>query len=53
MTNEDLVDPPFRSPYFEDLEKIEGAFVIKERKRQVIITKPYQCRIAVCQLAKV
>ena len=41
MTNEDLVDQSFRSPYFEDLEEINGAFEIKEHKRRVNITRPY------------
>ena len=31
-TNEDLVDQSFRSPYFEDLEEMSGAFDIKEHK---------------------
>ena len=35
--NENLVDQSFRSPYFEDLEEISGAFEIKEPKR-----RPYQ-----------
>ena len=50
--NEDLVDQSFRSPYFEDLEEINGAFGIKERGRQVNIMRPYQCGIAIFQLAK-
>ena len=50
--NEDLVDKAFRSPFFEDLEEINGVFVIKERKRRVNITRPYQCGIAVQQIAK-
>ena len=52
MTNEDLVDKTFRSPFFEDLEEINGAFKIKEHKRRVNITRAYQCGIAVYQLAK-
>ena len=51
-SKEDLVDQPFRSPFFEDLEQINGAFEIKERKRKINITRPYQCRIAFYQLAK-
>ena len=51
-TNEDLVDKAFRSPYFKDLEEINGAYEIKGRRRRVNITRPYQCRIAVYQLAK-
>ena len=50
-TNENLVDQSFRSPYFVDLE-INGAFEIKERKKRVNIMRPYQCGIAVYQLAK-
>ena len=49
---EDLVYQSFSSPFFEDLEQINGAFEIKERKRKVNITRPYQCGIAVYQLAK-
>ena len=52
-TDENLIDKIFRSPYFDDLEKIsEGAFEVRQRKRQVTITLPYQCGIAVYQLAK-
>ena len=47
-SKEDLADQSFRSPFFEDLEQINGAFEIKERKRKVNITRPYQCGIAVC-----
>ena len=46
------VDKAFRSPFFDDLEVINGTFEIKERKRQVNIDRPYQCGIAVYQLAK-
>ena len=51
-TNENLVDQSFKSPYFVDLEEINGAFKIKERKKRVNITRPYQCGIAVYQVAK-
>ena len=52
-TNEKLIDNIFRSPFFEDLEEInEGVFEVRQRKRQVTITRPYQCGIAVYQLAK-
>ena len=52
-TDENLIDKIFRSPYFDDLEEIsEGAFEVRQRKRQVTITRPYQCGIAVYQLAK-
>ena len=51
--DEKLIDKIFRSPFFEDLEEInEGAFEVRQRKRQVTITRPYQCGIAVYQLAK-
>ena len=33
-TNEDLVDQSFRSPFFEDLEEIHGAFKIRERANE-------------------
>ena len=52
-TNEKLIDEIFRSPFFEDLEEISnGAFEVRQRKKQVTITRPYQCGIAVYQLAK-
>ena len=52
-TDENLIDKIFRSPFFEDLEEInEGVFEVRQRKRQVTITRPYQCGIAVYQLAK-
>ena len=52
-TNEKLIDEIFRSPFFEDLEEISnGAFEVSQRKRRVTITRPYQCGIAVYQLAK-
>ena len=50
--DEDSVDKAFRSPFFKDLEEINEAFEISERKRRVSITRPYQCGIAVYQLAK-
>ena len=51
-TNEELVDQSFRSPFFKDLEEINGVFKICERKRQIITACPYQCGITVYQLAK-
>ena len=52
-TNEKLIDNIFRSPFFEDVEEInEGVFEVRQRKKQVTITRPYQCGIAVYQLAK-
>ena len=51
--DEKLIDKIFRSPFFEDPEEInEGVFEVRQRKRQVTITRPYQCGIAVYQLAK-
>ena len=52
-TDEKLIDKIFRSPFFEDLEEInESVFEVRQRKRKVTITRPYQCGIAVYQLAK-
>ena len=52
-TDEKLIDNIFRSPFFEDLEEINaGVFEVRQRKKQVTITRPYQCGIAVYQLAK-
>ena len=46
------VNDALRSPFFEDLEEIGEAYEIQERKRKVEIKRPYQCGIAVYQLAK-
>ena len=51
-TNEDLVDQSFRSPFFEDLQEIHGAFKIRKRNRRVNINQPCQCGIVVYQLSK-
>ena len=52
-TNEKLIVEIFRSPFFDDLEEISnGAFEVSQRKRRVTIKRPYQCGIAVYQLAK-
>ena len=51
--DEKLIDNIFRSPFFEDLEEIsDGVFEVRQRKKQVTIKRPCQCRIAVYQLAK-
>ena len=50
--SEKTVDKAFRSPFFDDLEVINETYELKERKRQVNIRRPYQCGIAVYQLAK-
>ena len=47
-----VVDKVFRSPFFDNLEEIGWAYEIKEFKRTVIVKRPYQCGIAVYQLAK-
>ena len=46
------VDKALRSLFFENLEEVGGAYEIKERKQTVMIKRPYQCGIAVYQLAK-
>ena len=46
------VDKALRLPFFGNLEEIGGAYEIKELKRSVMIKRPYQCGIAVHQLAK-
>ena len=51
-SNEHKVDEALRSPFFDDLEEIGGAYEMKQRKRTVQIKRPYQCGIAVYQLAK-
>ena len=49
---ERVVDKALRSPFYDNLEEIGGAYEIKEFKRTVMIKRPYQCGIAVYQLAK-
>ena len=46
------VEKALRSPFFDNLEEIGGAYEIKEFKPTVMINRPYQCGIAVYQLAK-
>ena len=46
------VDKALRPPFFDNLEEIGGAYEIKEVKRSVMIKRPYQCGIAVYELAK-
>ena len=43
---ERVVDRALRSPLFDDLEEIGGAYEIKEFKRTVMIKRPYQYGIA-------
>ena len=47
-----VVDKALRSPFFDNLEEISGAYEIKEFKRTVVIKRPFQSGIAVYQLAK-
>ena len=49
---ERVADKALRSPFFDDLEEIGGVYEIKEFKQTVMIKRPYQCGIAVYQLAK-
>ena len=49
---ESVVDKTLRYPFFDNLEEIGGASEIKEFKQTVMIKRPYQCGIAVYQLAK-
>ena len=49
---EKVVDKALRSSFFGDLEEIGGVYEIKKFKRTVMIKRPYQCGIAVYQLAK-
>ena len=49
---EKSVDKALRSTFFDNLEEIGGAYEIKELKRSVMIKRPYQCGIAVYELAK-
>ena len=47
-----VVDKALRSPFLTNLEEIGGAYEITEFKQTVMIKRPYQCGIAVYQLAK-
>ena len=47
-----VVDKALTFPFFDNLEYIGGAYEIKEFKRTVMVKRPYQCGIAVYQLAK-
>ena len=39
-------------PFFSDAEEVGEAFKLKMGKRSIVIDRPYQCGIAVYQLAK-
>ena len=51
-SDENEVDKGLRSTFFTDLEEIGGAYEISELKRSVKVDRPFQCGIAVYQLAK-
>ena len=46
------IDEALRSPFFNNLEEIGGAYETKKSKQTVMIKAAYQCGIAVYQLAK-
>ena len=48
---ERVVDKALRSPFFDNLEEVGWACDIKEFKRTVMFKRPYECDIAVYQLA--
>ena len=50
--NVDVVNSDIRSPFFEDMDKINETYEITKNKRSVEIKTPYQCGIAVYQLSK-
>ena len=43
MREEKSVDTALRSPFFDNLEQIVGAYDIKELKRNVTIKRTYLC----------
>ena len=47
-----MLTRPLGLCFFNNLEEIGGAYEIKEFKQTVMIKRPYQCDIAVYQLAK-
>ena len=53
FTREEMVvDKALTSPFSDNLKEVGRSFEIKELKRTVMIKRPYQCGIAVYQLAK-
>ena len=50
--DEKKINAAFRSQFFDDLEEIGDAYEVYLKKRQIKITRPYQCGISVYQLAK-
>ena len=50
--DESEVEKDLRSPFFEDLNEINETYEIIKRKKNITIDRPYQCGIAVYQLAK-
>ena len=42
IREERYVDKALRSPFFDNLKEIGGAYEIKEFKRTVMIKRPYQ-----------
>ena len=46
------INAALQSPFFDDLEEIGDAYEVCLKKRQIKITRPYQCGIFVYQLAK-
>ena len=49
---EKVADRALRSPFFDNLKEIDGAYEIKEFKRTAMIKRPYQSGIVVHQLTK-
>ena len=47
-----MLTKPLDLCFFDNLEEIDGVYEIKELKQIVMIKRPYQCGIAVYQLAK-
>ena len=50
--DEKTINAAFRSPFFNDFEEIGDAYEVCLKKRQINITRPYQCGISAYQLAK-
>ena len=50
--DEKKINAIFRSPFLDDLEEIGDAYEVCLKKKQIKITRPYQCGISVNQLAK-
>ena len=50
--NGKVVDRALQSAYFSDLDEIGQAYEVENRKPRIVINRPFENCIALCQLAK-